>query len=98
MTDDSYVQVSSGGTTFAGRDGVSLFQATTLKVGLGMYARTGVLPNRAWTPSAMLAAAGRITQKTYKRGQHAQAAADLEQWIAAMRAALPVIDEKGKAI
>lgn len=68
---------------FSGPDGVATYQAIVLKHGLALYAKTRMRPNRAWTPTAMLATAGKITGKTYKRGAYAQAVADLEQWIEA---------------
>ena len=67
--------------TFEGPDGVATYQAIAIKHGLKLYAACGIKPNRAWTPTAMLATAGRITGKTYKRGQFQQAIADLECWI-----------------
>ena len=48
--------------------------------------------NRAYTPTAMLKAASGITGKTYKRGQHQQAADDIKVWCDAMKAALPVVE------
>jgi hypothetical protein len=87
---DSEIKTGPGGTTFAGPDAVALFRATSLASGLRLYAKTGMKPNRAWTPSAMLHAAGAITGKRYKRGQHQQAADDLKVWADTMAAALPV--------
>ena len=69
-------------TTFSGTRGVTTFQAIALKHGLLLYAKTGMKPNRAWTPSAMLKTAGHITGHTYKRGNYAGAVVDLERWIA----------------
>lgn len=70
-------------TTFTGPAGVQTFRAAAIKSGLRLYARCGIKPNRAWTPTNMLRAASQITGKTYKRGQYEQAAADLEVWLAA---------------
>jgi hypothetical protein len=67
--------------TFRGPGGVATYRAIALKHGLKLYADCGIQPNRAWTPMAMLATAGQITGKTYKRGQYAQAIADLTAWI-----------------
>jgi hypothetical protein len=41
--------------------GVSTYVAIALKGGLNMYMSSGMKPNRAWTPTAMLAAASEIT-------------------------------------
>jgi hypothetical protein len=67
--------------TFSGPKGVATYRAITLKHGLKLYAKHGIKPNSAWTPTAMLRTAGQITGKTYKRGQYEQAIADLEAWI-----------------
>ena len=53
------------------------YQILAVAQGLKLYAKTGMQPSRAWTPKAMLATAGRLTGKTYKRGQYVQAEADL---------------------
>ena len=90
LKDQSEVVVGPGGTTFAGPDGVALYRAMALRSGLAMYARSGMRPNWVWTPSAMLAAAGGVTGKVYKRGQYEVAADDLQVWIEAMKAAIPV--------
>ena len=67
---------------FAGPEGVATFRAITLKSAIKFYAKTGMKVNRAYTPTAMLKAAGQITGHPYRRGQFAQAVADLELWIA----------------
>jgi hypothetical protein len=90
MTHDSKIISSPGGTTFAGPDGVALYRATALASGLRLYAKTKMKPNRAWSPSAMLAAATGITGKKYKRGEYAKAADDLKIWADTMAAALPI--------
>ena len=66
---------------FEGKAGVDTYRAIALKHGLKLYKDTGIKPNRAWTATNMLAAAEGITGKTYKRGQFAEAIADLEVWI-----------------
>jgi len=63
---------------FSGRDEVNTYVAITLKHGLKLYAKTGMKPNRAWTPTRMLAKATELTGKKYKRGAYLEAAADLE--------------------
>lgn len=67
---------------FEGKAGVDTYRAIVIKHGLKMYAACGMQPNRAYTPTRMLAAAGEITGQTFKRGQYAQAIAALEAWIA----------------
>lgn len=68
---------------FEGPKGVATYRAIVLKHALKLYAKTGMKPNRAYTPTAMLRAAGQITGKVYRRGQYDLAIADLESWIAA---------------
>lgn len=94
MTDQSAVTIgASGGATFTGPDGVALFRAMALRSALKMYAKCGLKPNRAWTPSVMLQMAAGITGKTYKRGHYEQAVADLHVWIETMKSAIPIITE-----
>ena len=68
-------------TTFVGKRGVETFRAISLKAGLRLFSKTGMKPNHAWTPTAMLKDAGTITGKVYKRGQYDLAVTDLEAWI-----------------
>lgn len=60
------------------------FQIVVVARGIELYLKTGIKPSRMWTPGNMLATASKLTGKTYKRGQLAQAAADLnaiaEDW------------------
>jgi hypothetical protein len=78
-----------GGIIFKGPDAVAVFRAIVIANGLRLYARTGIKPNRAYTPTAMLKAASGITGKAYKRGQYAQAAADVSAWAEEARAKIP---------
>ena len=58
-----------------------LFQAIALKHGLSLYVKTGIKPNSAWTPSAMLRTASYITGHAFKRGQYTQAIEALRAWV-----------------
>lgn len=99
MQQQSHIQSHAGGAiSFVGADATKLYSATVLKSALRLYAKTGMKVNRAYTPSAMLAAAERITGKTYRRGQYQQAQDDLQTWCDTMSAALPKLDEKGKVL
>jgi hypothetical protein len=95
-SDDSFISAGKGGTLFAGPDAVALYRAIALRSALRLYVETGLRANRAYTPTAMRAAASRITRKPYKRTELARAMADLTLWIDAMKAALPVIAEGGR--
>jgi len=92
--DKSQIVVSPGGTTFEGPDGTKLFRAMALWSALKMYARHGMKPNRAWTPTVMLRMATEYTGQKYRRGQHNKAAEDVKLWIDAMKAAIPVVTER----
>jgi len=96
--DDSYIETGKGGTAFVGQDATALFAAVTLRSAIKLYVNTGLKANRAYTASAMAAAAGRVTGKKYKTSKPSltEACADLTEWINAMKAALPVIDGRGK--
>lgn len=66
---------------FSGASGVKLYTAVALKHGLRLYIATGLKPNTAWTPKAMLAMASEITGVPFKRGQYDLAIAALETWL-----------------
>jgi hypothetical protein len=85
---------AGGGITMAGRDAVNLYRAITLRQALAMYAKTGMLMTRGATPTVILKLASEYTGKAYKRGQHLQAAADVQVWIDTMKAAMPVTDKR----
>lgn len=55
------------------------YQMVALKAGLKLYAKTGMKPNTAWTPKAMLATAERLTGKTFKRRDYDAAIAALQE-------------------
>lgn len=56
---------------------INRFVAVTLKAGLKLYLKTGMQPNRMWTITNMLKAVGKMTGKTYKRGQGEMALRDI---------------------
>lgn len=94
--DKSEIVHHNGGTTITGKDGINLYRAITLKAALNLYAKTKMLATRNATPTAMLQMATEYTGKTYKRGQHAQAAADVDVWVQTMKAAMLITDERTK--
>lgn len=92
---ESLIVRSAGSVTFVGRDGVNLFRATALWSALGMYATCGIIPNRQWTLSVMLAmATADYTGKKYpkSRAGAAQARLDVRVWMDTMKTALPVVE------
>lgn len=68
-------------TSFVGPAGVNTFVAIALKSGISIYAKTGMKPNRQWTPTKMLAKATEITGQRFKRGQFQLAILALQDWI-----------------
>lgn len=92
---DSYISHSAGGTTYSGPDAVRLQQAITLKSAIKMYVMSSgqIIPTRGMGITKMLALAGTITGKKYKRSQATQAQADLHIWIETMKSALPIFQE-----
>lgn len=61
-------------------DQVQGARALTIAAALKLYAKTGMKPNRAYTPTNMLRAAEQITGKKFKRGQYLQAADALREY------------------
>ena len=68
-------------TMFVGKSGVDTYRAIALRSGLHLYMKTKMKPNRAWTITAMLRAAGQITGETYRRGDYIRAIRDLTAWL-----------------
>lgn len=82
MTDR--ITTSAGGTIYEGA-GIEAFRLLVIAQGLELYAKTRMLPNRAYTPTAMLQNATVATGKRYKRGQYVEAAADLRIVVEGLR-------------
>lgn len=72
-------------TIFTGPDEVSIFQAISIKHGLGLM-KKGLKPGRGWTPTAVRKTVEKITGNKYKRGEYDRPIADLEEWIQAKKA------------
>jgi hypothetical protein len=64
-----------------GPESINLYRMLVLRTALRMYANTGMRANRKLTPTVMLAIAGEVTGKKYRRGQHLMAADDLSALI-----------------
>jgi hypothetical protein len=92
---DSEISIhKGGGVTYAGPDATNLFRAKMLRASIRMHRDCGMIPTRGVTITKMFAIAGQYSGKKYKRGQHDAAIADLDLWINAMIAALPVKTEE----
>lgn len=99
MQQSEIVHHAHGGITLAGPDAVNLYRAITLKQGLRMYARTGMLLTRTATPTVLLKIANEYTGKKYTgKDKYNQAADDVQVWIDTMKAALPVTDERSPTV
>ena len=86
---DSYIQTNASSTMFAGPDAVQLFKAMQIKSALKMW-RVGLKATRGIRLKDLLGMASQHTGKVYKRNEIDVAIDDLNQWIEAMKAALPV--------
>lgn len=90
---ESFISYDKDGNarSFVGPDAVALFAAVALRSAIDLYLNTGMKASRFHTPTNMLLTASRTTGKQYKRGKAglALAAADLNFWIDAMKAAIP---------
>jgi hypothetical protein len=71
-----------------------LYQATALRVSLELYKKTGMIPTRGVTITKMMQLATTFSKKPYKRGQIDVAIQDVKEWCEAMKAAMPIIDER----
>jgi hypothetical protein len=74
--------------TFVGREAVDVFAMAAIASGLRLYAATGMKPNRAYTPSAMMQAAERYTGQTFKKRDYLGAADALSAKVQAEKARL----------
>jgi len=77
---NSITATAAGGTVFAGAKAVDVYRATALSHGLRLYAKSGMLPNRAWTPRLMMNAATQITGTKFKARDYEGAATALKAW------------------
>ena len=64
-----FVHDAATGVTLAGAEQIGAAQVIILAGALRLYLRTGMKPNRAYTPTNMRAAASRITGVEYPRGR-----------------------------
>jgi len=88
--ESSITVTSAGAVSYSGPDAVNLYRARLLASSLRLYAKTGIIPTRGVTATAMLRMASEYTGKAYKRGQYDAAAADVTAWANTMQAALPI--------
>lgn len=77
MKDEITYDEAGNAKTFTGKGAVDVFAMAALATGLRLYAKTGMLPNRAWTPKAMMTAATLHTGKKFKARDYEGAATAL---------------------
>lgn len=85
---------NDGGFCLTG-DAIPLYQVITLRAAIKLHKACGMIPTRGMTITRMFQSAKNVTGKTYKRGQHDAAIADLTLWIDAAKASMPVTDKRG---
>jgi hypothetical protein len=78
MTQNKIEMTANGGGVFAGPKGVDVYVLTVLASGLTLYAKSGMMPNRAWTPKRMMQAAANHTGKKFKARAYLEAAEALK--------------------
>lgn len=74
--------------SFVGPEAVDVFAMAVIATGLRLYARTGIRPNRAYTPKAMMAAATRYTGLDFAPRAYEKAAEALTARVQAEKARL----------
>lgn len=80
-----------GGMSFVGRDAVEVYRLKSLRSFINLHKRSGMIPTRGVTITAMLGEVTKLTGKPYKgKTKHDAALADLDQHIAALDATIPV--------
>lgn len=79
MTQNEISFTKNGGGSFVGPKGVSVYGMTVLASGLTMYAKCGMIPNRAYTPKRMMEWAAKLTGKKFKARDYLGAAEALKQ-------------------
>ncbi len=68
-------------TSFSGTRGVATYVAIVLAAGLRLYAQTGIKPNKAYTPKAMMQKAAQMTGQKFKARNYIGAAQALDAWV-----------------
>jgi hypothetical protein len=61
-------------TSFSGEHGMAVYRALVIASGLRLYAKTGIRPNAAYTPKAMMAAAEGLLGQKFKARDYLGAA------------------------
>lgn len=91
--DNSEIVHHQGGTTLSGPDAMRYFHGLQVQHAISLYIKTGgrIIVTRGATISRMLALATTFTNKKYKNTEagRLEAEADMKNWNATMRAALP---------
>jgi len=92
MADSEIHQQDGRIVAFIGDDAMRLAKARLLRSSIKGYIKFKIIPTRGMTITRMLEEAGKFTGKHYKSSHKELAVEDLEKWILAMQAALPVVE------
>ena len=88
---DQITHSQSGAIIFEG-SAIEVLRLVAIAQELDLYAKTKIRPNCMWmAPAELLRNATEATGNTYKRGQYAQAAADVRAAVDQMRETIPVV-------
>lgn len=95
MSNNPTITYDSNGDarSFVGHEAVDVFAMAVIASALRLYAKTGLRVNRAYTPSAMLAAATRHTGIAFKRGQYVAAADALSAKVQSEKARIAAMND-----
>lgn len=94
MADSITYDNNGDARTFAGEGAVNVFAMAVIASGLRLYAKTGMLPNRAYTPTKMMAAAERYLGQTFKKRDYLGAAEALSQRVQEEKARIAAAQEE----
>lgn len=86
--------VHTNGATVMTGDGVELFRLVNIRFAISFWVKTKMKLTRGATITHLLALAGEVTKKTYKRTEAQQAIDDLDRHIATLKASLAIVDQR----
>lgn len=97
MSDHIVYDKQGDARTFVGRGAVDIFAAAVVASGLRLYAKTGMRPNRAYTPTNMMKFArhwlGPERSQGLKARDYLEAAERLSQLVQELKAKMPAVVE-----
>lgn len=92
-TSEIVVNKDGGAVCYSGPDAVDIFRLKTLRNGIDMHKKFGMIPTRGVTITKMLAMVTAFSGKTYKgKTKHDAAMADLDARINGLMASMPIVE------